>query len=556
MLAVPIGHALAVSPRSERIEPPVILGTRLTADRSQWELVVARHGEEALAASNRSLFARLGTEGTALTFLREYRTPQWPETLHHALTGDAPPPEDVQLYPVRRPSAPSVPDAVSAVDGDVVDDLAGTYPALWKGADIWRIDDLHPHYRVTALAVARAGLVVSPVVSAVQDATPRRTLNDPAIPPADILGEPELVIARAGDASLLKLVALRLVAHHDLSIVRDPPSAPNDIDWWPDPAVTYALFRQRALPDGATLEDEEATVSLLATGITPFVIRCRGPRLIPVGDATNPGLSAVTTTVTGNARTFHLEFTLTPNPKPGVGSQTGGSTVNLDTLSRLRRQFNVAAQGFATASGTDLVVSGFADPPVDLDKAKIWLIARAADVTAEADKLAATSPATIVAAVRGIADDLTLEATELIDVIPLMLTRDRRRPIDLDPDQPPPAGLPTAPLKIEVQHTVERLTVTRLPTLDEARRTQATDHPFARSHDPNLPKPGEALLWRLCKRMLLGDAAGFRVRAVDTRNAIEIQTIPGAQPKATAPGEIVVAVKLPEWVTWAPKENQ
>jgi hypothetical protein len=143
----PVGCALAVSPRTERIEPPVILGSALTerGGEKAWELVVARHGEEALAFSNRSLFARLGTEGTALSFAREYREPGWPQRLKGAIE------PDVKLYPEREAKlVERAPPEPSRIDGLVLNELAHTYPSLWKGAD-------KPQCRTEVAARARQG---------------------------------------------------------------------------------------------------------------------------------------------------------------------------------------------------------------------------------------------------------------------------------------------------------------------------------------------------------------------------------------------------------------
>ncbi|HXU31680.1 MAG TPA: hypothetical protein VN851_13990, partial [Thermoanaerobaculia bacterium] len=106
----PIGYAVAVSPRTERIEPPVIVQARLaksvvgSEDPEQLvtEILVARHGEEALAASNRPLLARLGVPTSLLAFSRAYRAPKWPERLSAAFP-DVPKPD---LYPVRGAALP------------------------------------------------------------------------------------------------------------------------------------------------------------------------------------------------------------------------------------------------------------------------------------------------------------------------------------------------------------------------------------------------------------------------------------------------------------------
>src|ERR1700730_12172415 len=64
------------------MKPPVYLhvGLRESADINKptpVELVLAQHGEEALALSNRWLFARLGMPSSMITFARAYKFPEW-----------------------------------------------------------------------------------------------------------------------------------------------------------------------------------------------------------------------------------------------------------------------------------------------------------------------------------------------------------------------------------------------------------------------------------------------------------------------------------------------
>src|SRR5262249_27616028 len=152
----PIGYAVAVSQRTERIEPPLILGSRTLGD--EWEVVVARHSEESLAFSNRPLFGRLGWHGVALSFERDYRTPDWPSRLEIPIddVGGPPTPNMHPAKPVdtgrTRPES-----AKPAIGHVVLGDIANYFPSLWKGADIYRFGRLPHYYRVTVLAAARAG---------------------------------------------------------------------------------------------------------------------------------------------------------------------------------------------------------------------------------------------------------------------------------------------------------------------------------------------------------------------------------------------------------------
>ena len=119
-----IGYGVAVSQRTERIEPPLILGAR-TLDKSdgteEWELVVVRHGEESLAFSNRPLFGRLGWHGVALSFERDYRTPAWPDRLRHAID-DA----DQLAYSLHPPKPVDTGQAAPASAAPAID---GTWPS-------------------------------------------------------------------------------------------------------------------------------------------------------------------------------------------------------------------------------------------------------------------------------------------------------------------------------------------------------------------------------------------------------------------------------------------
>lgn len=594
----PIGYAVAVSPRTERIEPPVILGSRLTARKDRgsarkiWELVVARHGEEALAFSNRSLFARLGTEGTALTFAREYRDRDWPDRLSQARADDTWP-EDVQLYPKRLVGPLKRPLGDNDIDGKTLGEVADRYPSLWKGADIWRIDQLPPHYRVTALAVARAGLVVSNVVSAVQDETPRQQLKGREV--EKLLGNPVIEIVRDGDGkkSTIQVEGVRLISHADLTveeawpwIATDPDdhTARRDVVWWPDPNVTYALLRHGEGTSGAAtektvLEEEDAVVQLVArpdmqaddqAPPVPIVVRCRGPRFEPQAADTKhaAGWPAVATNEIDKAfgpgpakpgRQFHLAFSLVPRADGLIQEQTARYVPKDPDSSKqdpIRKDFNDKANAFALlrAERRLILKLGFEGLP-DIAAVKKRFADASDALVAAADTLDASDDNKRLAeALMGMAGNLKVEADALAGpALPdlALLSGERYRVLALLTSAADDAVLPpiktTLPLTLVIERTgAEILTVFDLPTQTEADGVLALDqHPFGK-------KGG--MLWRLCRERLFGAAEEFKIRAVDRRNAIDMSKQragrQGPEHEWEAIGEIETDVAPPEWAAF------
>lgn len=534
-----VGYALAVSPRTERIEPPTFLGTRIVrqGDHSAWELVVARHGEESLAASNRSLFARLGTEGTALSFVRAYREPEWPARLNSRFNTGEP-----KLYPVQDPALPIAipgPPPGGDIDGKGIRDLACRHPSLWKGADVWRIDGLAPHYRVTALAVARAGIVVSRVVSQMQDATPRRPLSKQT---KDVLGPPRLEIdwIDSGDEKCwmnqITIHGLRLVAHQDLSEVVGPDQW-DDVAWWPDPDVTYTLQRYGTRSDGVGFDEEDAVIRMIprhdpkntVQNDDPVVLRCRGNRF-QQGVVT----PEVVRDDNGGRSDFHLAFHLrfeARHPTRGAAS-IRYSGADVKGWAEKRASFNevVGMNGFAHITGDDrLILGGFKDAPSTEAEAKQWLLDHAARVDADAllqDHLLKNALIEIAVALRAEADALNGEP----DVPHLQRPREydvRNLPHHLPPRMTPPLSAKLDPLMVET------LTLRGVVPDKIAAKLRDTGHPIA-------GEQGGAL-WPLCRERLLGAAKGFRIRALDTRNALE-----GNDPV----GELDVDVDGPIWTNW------
>ncbi len=313
-----IGYAVAVSPRTERIEPPVMLGSRMTTEDENGEvqIVVARHGEEGLAMSNRPLFARLGTPTSLLAFSRAYRAPLWPDRLKKVLVvkqGDDP--TAIQLPARIAPNLVGPPADTPNLTGTVVGEIARDYPTLWKGADIWRVAPVPPHYKIVALASERAGVVVSDVTTVVQDDLPRRPL---ASRESDLFPvKPAATLVKAGETARLQ-ISHRLLSHQDLT----PAGAagwitkkPNDVAWWPDPDVVYALSRRgNAEGETNTYIEEDAEIKLIpippieTNTPVPVVLNARGTRYAAVAGSQ----PIVSTIKTDERRDFTMSASLVP----------------------------------------------------------------------------------------------------------------------------------------------------------------------------------------------------------------------------------------------------
>ncbi|WP_395698743.1 hypothetical protein [Methylocella sp.] len=556
---VDIGYALAVSSRTEKIEPPVILGSSLTPEGA-WSLVLARHGEESLAFSNRPLFARLETQGVALAFVRQHREPAWPGKLKSA--GGAAWPDAV-LHPTREVVAPAAPARNSEIDGATLRDLARRHPSLWKGADVRIIDPLPPHYRVTALAVARAGVVVSSVVSATHD--PRRfdLKNRDAL-----LGQPEIAIRRVQGADyVLALQKVRLVSYADVTPdnaaawIGTGEAPVDDIAWWPDPGVRYTLLREGA--GGPTPYQEEDAVIDLAAGeeaTAPVVLRCRGTRF----DA-----AATLATIAASqgqwerraglpCRNFQLDLPLAPrkdgpiDPKAAQWARMPSATDNE------RKAFNSHADGkfAAICAERNVSIKVQFDDGMDAAQARTRLddaaraLSDAADALHAAGKHAFDNDAEAwSAALRAAAAALKAEAAGLT-APPNLPDLGRTRPVvvalrDAGANLPavgaPGDGAPKlVTIEAGAANGVDALVVFGLPEDGEA--TSVLDaHPFS--------KPGGAF-WRLSRERLMGAASKFRLRAVDGRNAATFVGGPDAR-RLDAVGEITVDVKSPPWTEYA-----
>ncbi|WP_152536187.1 hypothetical protein [Mesorhizobium loti] len=295
----PLGYAVAVSQRTEKVEPPLILGSSLwrpgdtDARDPAWRLVVSRHAEESLSYSNRPVFGKLGWEGVALSFTRDYREPEWPTRLATVKVGGGP--WDAELHPTKMPGFPKVDklaDDPVITAGDLRS-LAQEFPTLWKGADVYRFPLLPHHYRVTVLATARAGVVVSPIAVATQTEFSVAGLDAGNLRDADPhAGTPEtgvIELQRLDGGFTRVVVSWRLLSHADLMAgkTRDIwADGPKNVAHWPDPDVVY-VFERGFKRDGKDLLDEDAEIRLVARApdnvtdgeqAQPIVLRARGTR--------------------------------------------------------------------------------------------------------------------------------------------------------------------------------------------------------------------------------------------------------------------------------------
>ena len=345
-----IGYAVAVSPRTERIEPPVILQSRIAGLKNPHqfanEIIVARHGEESLAMSNRPLFARLGMPASLIAFVRDYRPGKWPERLHRALEkGDQAPEKPATLKPrtATMPQRPTGADP-AAVTAEVIAPLAHDVPSLWKGADILRVAPLPPHYRLTAFASERAGIVVSEVVTLIADEQPREPLA--ATGPGVLKGKSKLALVRAGDGVRL-VFEHPLVSHRHLTPANAEGWLTNDNDdvcFWPDPDVTYRISRRAMVEKKAASVEEDADVKLvnLENETRPLAVRALGPMYREV-----PGSAFVRSSTASGPRTFTLVHALqlhaTPPPRHAEleRDEFGNFTTDINALNTTANKYAV-----------------------------------------------------------------------------------------------------------------------------------------------------------------------------------------------------------------------
>jgi hypothetical protein len=282
---------VAVTSRTERLAAPVIIGTtRLDLEGSEkiprrpgkiWELVLARHGEQAITVSNRNVLAKLDFLGLRLGFLRQYVHDDWPDRLNV---------NDPSLFPQRAGATlPQVSDA-PVIENKTLRELVARYPTLWRGARVLHMDALPHFYRVYALAHAASGDVVSSVSAVVQQ---------------DFYYELSRVALDAFSWQVVPVNGGKRVRFNvPLARYRDVADQDAVATWFPqggtvadlpDPEVAYqiSLVQQADRQRGITTSTAELEIEITALhGIgdmqskAPFAGRARGTRFkVPEGKA-------------------------------------------------------------------------------------------------------------------------------------------------------------------------------------------------------------------------------------------------------------------------------
>jgi hypothetical protein len=309
--------AQAVTRRTERIATPVILGTSNqhpgagggSGPGRDWEFAVLAHPEQQLKDANRKLAANLEFEDVAVGFLREYRYVSW----LNRLVGSG--------VVVKRPDPlPTLPS--NSGDGDrevrdrlwndparvpVIDEptLAGSVsrlPALYRGAELYRVSRLPFFYAVHLQAVARAGVVVSKVAQATQLDFAYQ-LPDPA---RLTLRPPRLT-----DGSFV--IDIPWPCHRDLlngDTVDDwfdptPDAAAPSIADVPDPETGCIVFLDEIDSLGGSVSTQEVEIWPNPSG--PELMSVRGSGRRWNADPAGPSMRAVTST------TFQVAVGLNPS---------------------------------------------------------------------------------------------------------------------------------------------------------------------------------------------------------------------------------------------------
>jgi hypothetical protein len=562
-----LGFAITHSLRTEKVEPPVFIGAR----RVKWnaadpdeqdvlEVIVARHGEEALANSNRALFSRLGVPTALMTFARVYRSPDWLNRLvdfgaaqEHPIK---PEPLPTRLpEPAKRP----VDDPAKQITGPIVGEIAQLYPQLWKGAEIKRLDPLPPQYKLLTLAAERAGAVVSPVSAVVQDDLPRRALagrQDELMPP--VKGhprEPVLLLEDAGNGTGRLSLRHPLLSHAELT----PAAATlwqrtdkTDICWWPDPDVAYVLQRRWTQEAGGNTtevreEDLELRLGAFANAAgAPIMVqtRARGTRLT-VAEQPKPKLDQAPVPLLWTLQT-RLGFA---PPAPGENPVALERITAEDwTDAAHARAFNLKAKAFAAILfphrvSVDLPPQVGETADEYFARLKTFTSALTAAVTAE---LQPTQPwhqgrlqRDLLDRLQALADWIVAKGAPVAGDTPDSLRLEAKLPIVIEgvyriDDQAPPAlgglaqwtELPAADGLLAVWALGLSET---LEALDDA----ATFPPLAL-------KKGR--LRALLARKIMGTARGMTLRVVDARARFP------KDPKTAPPGLFEQKVRLPDWL--------
>jgi hypothetical protein len=182
-----------------------------------------------------------------------------------------------------------------------------------------------PQYKVLALAAARAGIVVSNLVSVLQDDLPRKHLRKLPDMDADALA-PELKLRINSDNKTVYELTHRLVSHHDLTpeFAREWNAGdPKDVCWWPDPDVSYLLLHHAKSGDMRVSEELSDTRLVAEDPSTKAVaIRTRGTRWV----STDSHIVQISSG--GQPPCFRIEVTFGPVPQ---GPADGPMSVRLSS---------------------------------------------------------------------------------------------------------------------------------------------------------------------------------------------------------------------------------
>lgn len=538
-----VGYAVAAVPRTERVEPPMILGSSVID--GNWEVIVGRHAEESMAHSNRPLFARLGKPAVLISQLRTYRSPSWPERVARQYPSVG----SYELYPERLASGlPQRPEwepldaqprqgrLLRLSEGRLAT-LSENYPGLWKGAEVFAFTTPPPQYRMAALAVARGGISLSNITSVLQDDFPRAPMSEVNTGDGGHPG-PTLRVERVnGDPAMLVLTH-RLVSHHDLT----PDAArswetggENDVAWWPDPDVIYNIVH-RADSQGVQLDEELLETRLVAQapkgdGVQdagPVLLRARSKRWKPLSPQ---NAISVRRTSAGGRSTFELTVKCALDPQGPSGPSVSTTLLANDITDSGFAGFSQACQNFATClipktRVFDLVRDGLSDD----------------DYVAKIQTLRAVLPEQLKvvtkAGERYAYGELIAHMQRLIDTLEKWFTEHGSDPdvaTQLDHAVAPggflaeylvpaallwpAAGFSIGPglLQLQAASGDGLLLIHDVPTDVECTNVTGSGHPLALK---------DSRFWHLLVQRLTGGAAQVLLRATDARGEIPRQGVP------------------------------
>ena len=335
----PIGCAVAVTHRTEKVERPLVVvipPDDMILSHDRLHLVVARHAEESRANSNRLLLANLEKPGPVWTHSRVYRYADWIDQLtkYFASAGmewDKYPTLDAKI--VKRPTGPNYFQPIPLIQNLTeslslrLSTFAQRYPKLYEGASLYAIDLIPSHYELVVLCSQRAGLTVSDATSVRFPNLPRRDIGSTLPSTSDFdtpydVTMPGLTVAADGSLNLTHL----LVSHATLSPESTrswmSSSDAEDVAWAPDPGMIYILERANSVVNNQVTEiattgyqEEDVEVRLgcfdSALAVVPCTrTRARGTRYQTSAINANPPASSIAAIPVPNKRSLFNATTL------------------------------------------------------------------------------------------------------------------------------------------------------------------------------------------------------------------------------------------------------